>query len=866
MKNKMKKRLSAALVFVMAFLTLFQSAVLGAEGSSQKEKPFPSQSSTRMFSMASVNPGNIGNDFIQASIGSDGRFSAGLKEVDTDNWYNIIYGWSGGTGTSFTSLKVDGEDLIYGNEPDGSFITHPINSNDNTKNESVWKTGDISVKQVLQPGLNPATGQPDALQIRYIITNTGAENHEVGLRMMHDTMVNGNDYAPFKVPGTNGVESVDYERDYLGAEVPAFWQAFYSFDNPNYSAQYTMSGRDATAPDRFTIANWGRLVDSKWDFNINAGNYTGDSAVAMWWNPDTLAPGEQKIITTYYGIPGVGGDEALVLSGRQLLTHEEWSSAPFNLISYFTNITGSTLNNVRLEIENGPGIDLVDSEAAITLGDVDSRSTNQVTWKVQPNSPGTHTLTVNAYADGSEEPLATATYQVEALEPVVPPNITLEGERGTSPEGTPTAGRLSPLTVNASYNDPRATGVILTATDADGSEYHADMTTSNNVDWSHTFIPDNVGLWEDPMTITVTPHYEDGSTGTPQQFEIVLIDPSGYIYNEEKDEDWRLPGATVVLQYFDPDIETWVNMNIEAYPGRMSPITNPQVTGEDGRYAWDTAAGTYRVVVSRPGFETTTSDEVTVPPEVTDLHVALTPTDRVQPVIEIDGVENGESYSEGTAIHIDLSASDDEAGIRYITYKVDGEDEVKINGDTGDVPAIGEVGQHTVILKAVDHAGNEILQEINFEIKSPEESEGDIMAVVTAAIEKSKLAEAEMKEAMGKINASASEEEIKDYLEKAKAANAEAKVKTALLKELLESYSSSMPSFLHDYIKNLAVGADLQTSVVDRKLAKAIELLATDEDNTRVKARLKEAQSANASSIASLSTIKGNLIIFPPLD
>jgi hypothetical protein len=862
MKKNMKKRLSATLVFVMAFFTLFQSAVLGAEGSSQKEKPFPSQSSSsRMFSMASLLDGNIGNDFVQASIGSDGRFSAGLKEVHSENWYNIIYGWSGGTGTSFTSLKVDGEDLIYGNEPDGHFVQAPVNSNDSTKNESVWKTGDISVKQVLQPGLNPATGQPDALQVRYIITNTGDVNHDVGLRMMLDTMVNGNDYAPFKVPGTNGVESVDYERDYLGAEVPAFWQAFYSFDNPNYSAQYTMSGRDATAPDRFTIANWGRLVDSKWDFNINAGSYTGDSAVAMWWNPDTLAPGEQKIITTYYGIPGVGGDEALVLSGRQRLTHEEWSSAPFNLISYFTNITGSTLNNVRLEIENGPGLNLVDSVASITIGDVGSGSTNQITWKVQPNTPGTHTLTVKAYADGSEEPIATAVYQVEALEPVVPPNITLEGERGTSADGTPTAGRLSPLTVNASYDDPRATGVTLTATDADGSEYHADMTTSNNVNWTHTFIPGNVGIWDDPMTIIVTPHYADGSTGTPQQFEIVLIDPSGFIFNEEKGEDWRLPGATVVLQYFDPEIETWVNMNIEAYPGRMSPITNPQITGEDGRYAWDTAEGDYRVIVSRPGFATVTSREVHVPPPVMDLDVALTPTDRVFPTIDFNGAQDGSSYTEGVTIN--FTAADDEAGIRYITYKVDDQEEVTVNGNALDLPIIESLGQHTVVLKAVDHAGNALIEEINFEIKSPEEPQEDIMAVVTAAIEKSKLAEAEMKAAMEKINASASKAEIKDYLEKATAANAEAKVKTTLLKELLESYSSSMPPFLYDYIKNLAAGADLQNSVVDKKLAKAIELLATDEATTRVKARLKEAQSANASSIASLSTIKGNLIIFP---
>ena len=146
------------------------------------------------------------------------------------------------------------------------------------------------------------------------------------------------------------------------------------------------------------------------------------------------------------------------------------------------------------------------------------------------------------------------------------------------------------------------------------------------------------------MTIQIIPRYAD-RTGDPLEFPIVLIDPSGFIFNEEKGEDWKLPGATVVLQYFDPLLETWVNMSEEAYPGRMSPITNPQTTGGDGRYAWDAAEGTYRVVVSRPGFETTTSREVVIPPPVTDLDVALNQL-TTKPEITISGVTDGNNYTD----------------------------------------------------------------------------------------------------------------------------------------------------------------------------------------------------------------------------
>jgi hypothetical protein len=865
--SKIRKRLSISIVIIMAFLMLFQNAAFGAEQliqNAEKQKPFPSQSqNTGMSLLRSVYPGNIGNDFVQAQVGSDGRFNAGLKELSTENWYNIIYSWPSGPGTSFTTLKIDGEELIYGNSPDGVFTQSPTNNADNTGNESIWKSGDISVKQVIQPGINPATGLPDALQMKYIITNTGVKNHDVGLRMMFDTMVNRNDSAPFKVPGVNGVESIDYERDYVGEDVPAFWQVFNNFDNPDISAQYSMKGTGISTPDRFTIANWGGITGTRWDYSISPGLYTGDSAVGMWWNPKTLAPGEQKIITTYYGRPGVGGDQALVLSGRQRLTYEEWSSAPFNLISYFTNNTSSTLNNVRLVLETDPGITLVDNESEHQLGTIDSRATTQSSWSLQPNTHGKHRITVKAFADGVDEPFAIAEYEVEALEPVVPPNISLGGNNGTSADGTPIAGRVTPLTINASFDDPRAVGVTLRATDADGDTYEAELDSTNSVDWTHTFTPSAVGLWETPLNIQVTPRYSDGTIGVVQEFPIVLIDPSGFIYNGVKGEDWKLPGATVVLQYFDTEIDTWVNMSEEAYPGRMSPITNPQITGEDGRYAWDAAAGTYRVVVSRPGFETTISREVVIPPPVTDLHVALTPTDAINPTISSDGVSNGETYIE--PVNITFSSTDDEAGVRYITYKIDNNSAVTISGDNASLPAVDSVGNHTVILTTVDHAGNESVEEITFEIIDENQPAENILDVVTAAINKSKEAQSVMDVAMSKINSAASKGEIEENLTQARLVNSEAKVKITRLKELLGTYSSPlMPASHLEYIRNLVEGADLQNTIVDKKLGKALEILESDNDYSRVKARVKEAQTGNKSSIASLEFTKGNLIIFSP--
>ncbi len=55
----------------------------------------------------------------------------------------------------------------------------------------------------------------------------------------------------------------------------------------------------------------------------------------------------------------------------------------------------------------------------------------------------------------------------------------------------------------------------------------------------------------------------------------------------------------------------------------ISPVVNPQITGTDGYYGWDVAAGCWYVEVQAEGYKRVYSPVVGVPPEVTDLHVAL---------------------------------------------------------------------------------------------------------------------------------------------------------------------------------------------------------------------------------------------------
>ena len=113
-------------------------------------------------------------------------------------------------------------------------------------------------------------------------------------------------------------------------------------------------------------------------------------------------------------------------------------------------------------------------------------------------------------------------------------------------------------------------------------------------------------------------------------------DPAGVIYDRAQYDAGRIAGksaaeartaaaikgATVRLQR-EVDGEF---RDVRSGDAGISPSADSQITGDGGGYQWNVAAGNYRVVVSKDGYETSTSQGVRVPPPVTDLHVAMTRT------------------------------------------------------------------------------------------------------------------------------------------------------------------------------------------------------------------------------------------------
>lgn len=291
----------------------------------------------------------FGNAAIEVDVSAFNQFTIGSAAGDPntpdDDEKRLMFGHGGGGFTSFSSVRVI---------RDGAQVDAPLLRRTGARPEVGpesaalrWTVEDVAITQELAPALNPYTDREDTVRIGVTAVNEGSSAAQVGIRVMLDTMIGGNDRAPFFVPGTG---NFDVERDYGREEMPAYWKAFEARDYSQASlkGQGILTGFGATTPDRFVIARWPQIKDSVWDYEITEGMRVGDSAVAIYWFPVELEPGATMTWVTYYGLAGTGGGSA-------------WFDAPVNITSAAPEFAAT------LWVSNLSDADFTGGEARLTL-------------------------------------------------------------------------------------------------------------------------------------------------------------------------------------------------------------------------------------------------------------------------------------------------------------------------------------------------------------------------------------------------------------------------------------------------------------------------------------------------------------------
>lgn len=173
------------------------------------------------------NGGYIRNDIIEAYVDNKGLFTIGTvngSDLPTDNNKILLFGhpapWS-----SFTTVRIDNADYKFSGmtnrveTSDAIMVSHMI--------DKIVTTQSLAIVE------NEYTGKADTIAITYTMTNYDDSEHNVGLRIMMDTMLGSNDGAPFRVPGHGDVTT---ELELSGNSIPQNWLAFDRLDAPRVIA------------------------------------------------------------------------------------------------------------------------------------------------------------------------------------------------------------------------------------------------------------------------------------------------------------------------------------------------------------------------------------------------------------------------------------------------------------------------------------------------------------------------------------------------------------------------------------------------------------------------------------------------------
>ncbi|NLW56696.1 MAG: cellulosome anchor protein [Firmicutes bacterium] len=347
------------------------------------------------------------NDYIAVAVNNSadatGRFGVKVTQGDPlrtdDDGQVLIYGFER-PWTSFTTVRIDGQNYIFGGPTKkrsggtgeyGTVVSPPTWDPELRSITMTCRIGLVDVIQEISIVESTTTGYPDTAKIKYSIINRDTVAHEIGLRVVIDTMLGENDGAPFRI-GETAIQT-DAVREQ--SQLPEFWQAFDTLTAPKVIAQGTLKGREATPPDFLYFTNWGSVADSHWDVPLEperdftrAGEFELDSAAVYMWQPVTVPAAGSSTYVMYYGLGGVtvvpGQLQLGVSSPAEVLWDE--SERSFSIVAYIQNTGAGPAMSTRARLNLPPtGLALTGKKPLeIYIGRLEPGEMTQLHWEVKP--------------------------------------------------------------------------------------------------------------------------------------------------------------------------------------------------------------------------------------------------------------------------------------------------------------------------------------------------------------------------------------------------------------------------------------------------------------------------------------------------
>jgi hypothetical protein len=167
----------------------------------------------------------------------------------------------------------------------------------------LWESSSFSVRQSFRFIRSEGSALADGFSTTIAIKNVSTSDQTIGVHFLLDTYLGEDDSRHFLTD--TGVVL----RNETGYEnmLPVYWVS--PSREKNFSGlQGMVQGRGISAPDRIIFANWKRLQENIWNFNIQPSrNFNllpysiNDSAVCYYFSPRRVSPGEQRELTFAFG-------------------------------------------------------------------------------------------------------------------------------------------------------------------------------------------------------------------------------------------------------------------------------------------------------------------------------------------------------------------------------------------------------------------------------------------------------------------------------------------------------------------------------------------------------------------------------------
>lgn len=236
---------------------------------------------------------------IQVAYRSDLRFgvrtTSGNPDDSSDDNKRLTYSERGNTNN--TRASIDGYTPLFGG--DSGRITQSMTTTGD-RLESEWLCRNIRFRQTVEYVAGDVSRRIDTLRVEYRMDNDDSRDHDVGIRVMIDSLIGNNDGVPFIVPGRQ--EIVTTPQLFRDSEIPNFIRALEAPNlvQPGVITDLGMNMEGSEAPSEVILTHWPGS-DAEWDYDRDAA-FGSDTAIGLFYAPRRLPPGGTRTVGFSYGL------------------------------------------------------------------------------------------------------------------------------------------------------------------------------------------------------------------------------------------------------------------------------------------------------------------------------------------------------------------------------------------------------------------------------------------------------------------------------------------------------------------------------------------------------------------------------------